>query len=308
MNPHRTSDVIERQVAGEPQPAQGGLVGRRFLSHTQIILHDKQNGGQAIAVGALNPLQKKRQMAAEMHPGPTIKALRRRRGLTLEQLCIAIEPHLGKPVNTGNLSRLERGSQGYSNELIQAIARALDVPVAALFSTLPPPPKSLDVVVNGRQSVEIAQVIAGAPGLPATYRVPRLETEARMGASGRVQPEFETIVGEIEVNRHWVRTNLPQITSPANLRIITGYGDSMQGTFSDGDVLFVDVGVKEVRVDAVYVLAMNDELFIKRVQRRPDGAITIISDNKNYEPFIVTERDSVAILGRVVRVWKDTKL
>lgn len=54
--------------------------------------------------------------------------LRKKRGLTLNQLAAEI----GSDV--GNLSRVERGLQGYSDQIISKIAGALNVPRAALFA------------------------------------------------------------------------------------------------------------------------------------------------------------------------------
>lgn len=60
--------------------------------------------------------------------GMTIRKLRKERGLTLNQLAAEV----GSDV--GNLSRLERGQQGYSDQTLGKIAAALGVPVAALFA------------------------------------------------------------------------------------------------------------------------------------------------------------------------------
>lgn len=60
--------------------------------------------------------------------GMTIRKLRKQLGLTLNQLAAEI----GSDV--GNLSRLERGVQGYSDQMLGKIATALGVPVAALFA------------------------------------------------------------------------------------------------------------------------------------------------------------------------------
>jgi phage repressor protein C with HTH and peptisase S24 domain len=137
-----------------------------------------------------------------------------------------------------------------------------------------------------------------------------LDVRASMGG-GLPAPEQETVIDSIKVPQNWVRENLPHITSPSNLKIITGYGDSMLGTFSHGDPLIVDTGVNEMRIDAVYVFAMHKELFIKRIQRLPNGAIKIISDNREkYDPITVTadERSAIQVLGRVVCAWNLRKL
>ena len=131
-----------------------------------------------------------------------------------------------------------------------------------------------------------------------------------MGVAGRVDPENETIVGRLELNERFVRTRLPNASSPANIRVITGYGDSMQGTYEDGDPLFVDVGITELKVDATYCFALNDEFYVKRLQRLPNGSIKIKSDNPHYDDILIPapERANLRIIGRVLGAWNWRKL
>ena len=138
--------------------------------------------------------------------------------------------------------------------------------------------------------------------------IPLLDVEASMGP-GAILPDYEELVEKITVTREWLRRNV-MATNPTNLQLITGYGDSMDGTFSDGDVLLVDRGITEIKMDAVYVLSLNDELYIKRLQRRPDGSVLMISDNKKYEPYLIQngERSKFQVLGRVVLVWNAHKM
>ncbi len=126
---------------------------------------------------------------------------------------------------------------------------------------------------------------------------------------GSIRPPHEAI-GEIELSREWVRHHL-SISSPGNLALLTAYGDSMQPTFADGDMLLVDRGVTGITLDAVSVLAINDELYVKRIQRRiTDGAVVIKSDNPFYDPVVLTngERQSLSVLGHVVWAWNGRKL
>ncbi len=131
-----------------------------------------------------------------------------------------------------------------------------------------------------------------------------------MGIAGRVEPEHETIVGQLELNEHFVRTRLPNASSPSNIRVITGYGDSMQGTYEDGDPLFVDVGITELKVDATYCFALNGEFYVKRLQRLPDGSIKIKSDNPHYDDIVIPapERADLRIIGRVLGAWNWRRL
>lgn len=52
--------------------------------------------------------------------GYAIRYLRKRKGLTLDQVAEAIE------VNKGSISKIENGKQGYTGEFIEKIARALE--------------------------------------------------------------------------------------------------------------------------------------------------------------------------------------
>lgn len=143
---------------------------------------------------------------------------------------------------------------------------------------------------------------------PDEISIPLLNVAASMGR-GLYQPEHDEVVRSMTINRAWLRRSA-SFTAFENLALLTGYGDSMKGTFEDGDLLLVDRGVREVKFDAVYVLALNDELYIKRLQRRPDGSVLMISDNKAYEPYLITdrEREKFRVLGRVVLAWNAKRL
>jgi len=138
--------------------------------------------------------------------------------------------------------------------------------------------------------------------------VPISDATASMG-NGKAVLSHEIVIGHLKVSRQWIRNTL-SISKPDNLAVITAFGDSMAPTFSDGDTLLIDRGVNKMKVDAVYVIAMNDELFVKRVQRRMDGALVIKSDNPLYDPYIVEngDKDGLDVLGRVAWVWNGKKL
>ncbi len=158
---------------------------------------------------------------------------------------------------------------------------------------------------------------SGGDGRPApspsdadavTVRV--FDTPASMGL-GRHQPEQDTVIDHIRLARQWVRSHLPAISSASSLAVLSAYGDSMSPTFADGDILLVDRGVQDIKIDAVYVLSLNGELYVKRIQRRiTDGAVIIKSDNPLYDPVVVDngERERLSVLGRVVWAWNGRKL
>lgn len=136
-----------------------------------------------------------------------------------------------------------------------------------------------------------------------TIRIPQYDVAASMG-TGLAIPEHIEVVRAITVSLPDLRKKT-SFTRPDNLAFITAYGTSMEPTFSDGDVLLVDQGITEVKFDDVYVLERGDELFVKRIQRRYDGGLIMISDNKRYEPQVIPpeEMQNFRVRGRVVLVW-----
>jgi len=159
---------------------------------------------------------------------------------------------------------------------------------------------------GGEASVPDVAVSAPVAGEVAVF-VPVLSTSASMGP-GSDQNHDEVVIGRMTLSPSWV-SKAVNPTHISNLRFIHGYGDSMDPTFKDGDVLLVDSGVQETRVDAVYVLEANDRLYIKRVRQRIDGSFEISSDNPTVKTVDVLNGDSpVMVKGRVVWVWNGKRL
>ncbi|WP_275427607.1 S24 family peptidase, partial [Stenotrophomonas maltophilia] len=79
-------------------------------------------------------------------------------------------------------------------------------------------------------------------------------------------------------------------------------GDSMEPLLCDGDTVLVDHTKSTVQDAAVYVVRLDDHLYAKRLQRRFDGSVSIISENKAYTEMIVPKAklSDLEIIGRVV--------
>lgn len=144
------------------------------------------------------------------------------------------------------------------------------------------------------------------PGFEAVS-IPVLATAASMGPGAEVHDDV--VVGRLTLSPQWVTKTLKPLSRLENLRFIHGYGDSMEPTFCDGDILLVDAGVPAIRVDGIYVLEANDRLYIKRVRQRMDGTFEISSDNPNVKTVDVLDGSRpVLVKGRVVWVWNGRKL
>ena len=162
---------------------------------------------------------------------------------------------------------------------------------------------SLDWLTTGQGPMALSSTAAPTLLSPAddNIGIPLLDVRASAGL-GEQQPDHDPMLGTLRLSIPWMQRHLRTITSPGNLACLFAYGPSMQPTFADGSILIVDVGVREVKVDAIYVLQRNDELYVKRLQRRLDGTMLMISDNPHYPPETLTPdgKYSMQVLGRVV--------
>lgn len=140
--------------------------------------------------------------------------------------------------------------------------------------------------------------------------IPHLDIAASMG-HGKAAPEmYIEVIRDMTVHLEWLRMQGLSFSNVDNLAIITGDGDSMSGTFADGDALLVDRGISEVRTDAIYVFTLDGDLYIKRLQRLTGGLLRMISDNPIYPPITIDESmiDRMHIQARVLLAWNAKKL
>jgi len=139
--------------------------------------------------------------------------------------------------------------------------------------------------------------------------IPIFNATASMGL-GRDLPEIEYQVGAMQLSHAWLRQHL-NISNTNNLAVISADGDSMAPTFSSGDLLLIDRQVDQIKTDAIYALAMDDQLYVKRLARDiGDGSVNIISDNPAYGTQRITREraEQLRVIGRVVFAWRGAKL
>lgn len=89
--------------------------------------------------------------------------------------------------------------------------------------------------------------------------------------------------------------------------MITGWGQSMEGTINDKDPVIVDRGISEFAGDGVYVITWHDLLYIKRLQVHDADHFEMISDNPKHKDRVVPIGD-VIIHAKVLLVWNARKL
>ena len=87
------------------------------------------------------------------------------------------------------------------------------------------------------------------------------------------------------------------VSPHAKLGIVPCFGNSMEPNIKESDLVVFCDDINQIE-GAIYVCKYENEIFIKRIKKRP--TLALISDNKDYEPIIIEEELNVEILGRVV--------
>jgi hypothetical protein len=124
------------------------------------------------------------------------------------------------------------------------IGRALGAPVLA----------ATDAMV-GMHAIDILDATDPQDALrlgPDEVWIPRHDgIDPRMGGGGGAMNDGNEVVTLVKASATGLRQRLGPTahTGLSNLRLVTARGDSMRGTFEEGDLLLVDIGVNEVLAD-----------------------------------------------------------
>lgn len=127
------------------------------------------------------------------------------------------------------------------------------------------------------------------PSSNGFYRVDVLDVKASAGPGSLVTSDFIETIRAIEYTTEQARAlfgNRPA----THVKVITVNGDSMDGTISPGDQIFVDTAVNHFDGDGVYVFVFGKTLHVKRLQMQRDR-LAVISDNSIYEKWYVEADD-----------------
>lgn len=182
--------------------------------------------------------------------GAAVRRLRQAKQLTLEEVSAS------SGVNTGNLSRIERGGLGWSLDTLASIARVLQVPLAELIS-------EAERGVGVGVSTEIA------------VAVPILKLEDLKGSKLQQLMRKST---------EHVKTTAP--VGPAAFAF--RYSGGAMPEFRQGELIIIDPAV-----DPVYghlVLVQTDEGVIFRVLETDGDMPHLVARNKQYPAILLNPR------------------
>lgn len=128
--------------------------------------------------------------------------------------------------------------------------------------------------------------------------VPRYNVAAAAGYGA--WNDDETPMFTVSFRRYWIVNHLK--ADPKKLSVISVMGDSMEGILNDKDIILVNHGDKEPS-EGIYVLRLDGQLIVKRVQRLPGAELFVTSTNPAYKPFTINLNNIPSdfdVVGKVV--------
>ncbi len=126
--------------------------------------------------------------------------------------------------------------------------------------------------------------------------IPRYDVNASAGSGAVALTEI--VSEEMAFRRDWLK----EIgVSPQSAKLLSATGDSMEPLIPDGALMLIDSSIREVRNGCIYVIVKDGDLLVKRVHRKIDGSISLISENPRYDPEVISADflDKLHIVGRV---------
>lgn len=189
-----------------------------------------------------------------------------------------------------------KGDAEPSRERLVALARVTGVGVAWLAEGAGPQP-SFDPFPGTRRRTSGEDPAPAEIDWSQFVVLPRRRPAVAAGAQAPSSPVEQ---GFVALGRDWIRKVCGM--DPDNLAVEIAIGDSMTPTIRNGNTLLIDASEQEVTEFGIYVISVNGQRLVKRVQRRHDGSLVLISDNPAYLPDVVERQTAatVEVFGRVI--------
>lgn len=140
------------------------------------------------------------------------------------------------------------------------------------------------------------------PGLVGDeVRIAHYDVRAAMG-NGQATHDYPEMLKDIRVSPSHLRELGVEFEEHYHLKVVTGWGQSMEPTIKHRDPLIVNINVREFVGDGIYLFVWDDLLYIKRLQVADEEHFEMISDNPRHKDRLI-RRDMTYIQARVLLVW-----
>lgn len=127
------------------------------------------------------------------------------------------------------------------------------------------------------------------------------DVRAAMGG-GQSAHDFPEMLKDIRVSPSHLRELGVEFEEHYHLKMVTGWGQSMEPTIKHRDPLIVNINIREFVGDGIYLFYWDDHIYIKRLQVADEDHFEMISDNTRHKDRLI-RRDMTYIQARVLLVW-----
>ena len=202
-------------------------------------------------------------------------------------------------VTLATLSRWKKGEADPSRSNLVKLAEASGVNIAWLAAGEGDKCKgAMEKPEDGRVACKCQDTLGNPVDLEEFVFVPRYNLQASAGYGATTDDEKP--VFSMAFRRYWIVNYLR--ADPHDLSVISVKGDSMEGVLNDRDVILINRSDTQA-TGGLFVLRIDGDLVVKRVQRLPGAILKVTSANEAYEPFTVDINNppsDFSVVGRVV--------
>lgn len=243
--------------------------------------------------------------------GERLRTERVRLGLKQEDFAEAVKRLGAKGVTRQSQSLYEAGRRVPDAHYLQAVASlGVDVQYVVTGRRTVTRPSLSDVPAPGLEAAAMRSGAPAQPGLatfaaqadhPDLVQVPRYTLRASAGNGQRAEARGDELRGVFAFSAEWMRRHLGRASG--GFASVTVSGDSMEPILRDGDEVVVDlVATGQHLADGVYIIALGDELRVKRLRMRMDGSVEVRGDNPAYAAEVLppAAAEELRVIGRVV--------
>jgi SOS-response transcriptional repressor LexA len=230
----------------------------------------------------------------EMTIGKVIRTLRKQKGLTIEQLATMV----GSDV--GNISRLERDKQGYSDALLQRIASALEVHISRIFIPDDDPDHALVEGDDTTTKAAHAGHLRNAEWARTKGKLP-LISWVQAGKWSEIVDNFQP--GDAE---DWIPCPFTHSKSAFILRVVglSMYNPGGDKSYAPGEYIALDPEGEPMHRKMVVVREGNEEkATFKQLLIDPEGTMILQALNPTHVPRAMEIPRGSRIVGTVIGKW-----
>lgn len=134
------------------------------------------------------------------------------------------------------------------------------------------------------------------------HRIDYLDVRAAAGLTGFENSDYPEIVSSLFLSDEGLLQIIGR-KSAVGIKIVNVPTDSMEPTIRKSDWVLLDTNIDYYNGDGIYAFAIDDALFIKRIQKLVGGGYRLHSDNKDYDPQDITDDiyQTAKFIGRFIK-------